>query len=87
MTAGRLILLVTSPRVAAGLLTAQAWDALRTNRVLAAAAEHPQSGALAAEGITIEEFGPPEPRALLDVAAGGGVVWLGSPHGTGRSGA
>ncbi|HSJ61479.1 MAG TPA: MazG family protein [Jiangellaceae bacterium] len=81
MTAGRLILLVTSPRVAAGLLTAQAWDALRTNRVLAAAADHPQPTALAAEGITVEEFGPPEPRALLDAAAGGGVVWLGSPDG------
>lgn len=81
MTAGRLILLVTSPRVAAGLLTAQAWDALRTNRVLAAVADHPQSAALAAEGITVEEFGPPDPRGLLEAAAGGGVVWLGSPDG------
>ncbi|HEX5996473.1 MAG TPA: MazG family protein [Jiangellales bacterium] len=81
MTAGRLVLLVTSPRVAAGLLTSPAWEALRTNRVLAAAADHPQAGALAAEGIAVEEFGPPDPRALLDAAARGGVVWLGSPDG------
>ena len=81
MTAGRLILLVTSPRVAAGLLTAQAWDALRTSRVIAALADHPQTAALAAEGITVEPSGPADPRALLDAAAEGSVVWLGSPDG------
>ena len=81
MTAGRLILLVTSPRVAAGLLTAPAWEAVRTGRVLAATADHPQAAALAAEDVTVGEYGPPDPRGLLDAAAEGDVVWLGSPDG------
>ena len=81
MTPGRLILLVTSPRVAAGLLTAQAWDALRTGRVLAAAADHPQSAALAAEGITVQVYGAPDAGGLLAAATDEIVVWLGSPDG------
>jgi XTP/dITP diphosphohydrolase len=81
VTPGRLILLVTSPRVAAGLLTAQAWDALRTGRVLAAAADHPQSAALAAEGITVQVYGAPDAGGLLAAATDEIVVWLGSPDG------
>lgn len=81
MSASRLILLITSPRVAPGLLTAEAWDALRSGRVLAADAEHPQADALAAAGIAIEASGPPEARALVDLAADRTVVWLGSPDG------
>jgi XTP/dITP diphosphohydrolase len=81
VTAGRLILLVTSPRVAAGLLTAPAWDVLRTSRVLAADADHPQTAALAAEGIAVEPYGPPHPYDLIDATASGDVVWLGSPDG------
>lgn len=77
----RLVLLVTSPRVAAGLLSAQAWDVLRSSRVLAAVPDHPQLPALAADGIEVEVIGPPDPRALLAAAADGAVVWLGSPDG------
>src|SRR5437868_14934940 len=48
----RLILLVTSPRVAPGLLTVEAWDALRgAARVLCGSPDHPQLPALAAAGI------------------------------------
>lgn len=81
MTAGRLILLVTSPRVAAGLLTASAWDAVRGSRVLAATDDHPLAAAVAAEGINVETHGPPDPHGLLDAAADHQVVWLGSPDG------
>ncbi|MGP0024776.1 MAG: hypothetical protein ACLPKE_15665, partial [Streptosporangiaceae bacterium] len=52
-TAGELILLVTSPRVAPGLLTLSAWDTLRgAARVLCGSADHPQLPALADAGIT-----------------------------------
>jgi XTP/dITP diphosphohydrolase len=81
VTAGRLILLVTSPRVAAGLLSAPGWSAVRTGRVLAVGADHPQAAALAADGIAVEPYGPPDPSDLLDAAEDGPVVWLLSPDG------
>jgi XTP/dITP diphosphohydrolase len=78
---GRLLLLVTSPRVAPGLLSVDAWDALRSARVLVASDDHPQSIALAAAGITLE-LAAPDPVALVDAAATDPVVvWLGSPDG------
>jgi XTP/dITP diphosphohydrolase len=62
---GRLILLVTSPRVAAGLLSWPAWEALRgAARVLAGSASHPQLPALAAAGITCEIVAAPGPEAV-----------------------
>jgi XTP/dITP diphosphohydrolase len=82
--AGQLIVLVTSPRVAPGLLTLQAWDALRgAARVLCGSPDHPQLPALAEAGITCEIVGGPLPGAALaqtlaDAAAqaDGSVVWL-----------
>jgi XTP/dITP diphosphohydrolase len=81
---GQLIVLVTSPRVAPGLLTLQAWDALRAAaRVLCGSPGHPQLPALAEAGITCEIVGGPLPAAALaqtlaDAAAqaDGPVVWL-----------
>jgi XTP/dITP diphosphohydrolase len=56
---------VTSPRVAAGLLSWPAWEALRTAaRVLAGSASHPQLPALAAAGITCEIVAVPAPAAV-----------------------
>lgn len=81
MTDGRLVLLVTSPRVAPGILSAAAWDALRTSRVLCAEADHPQLQALTAEGIEVAPIGRPEPVRLVEAADGSTVVWLGSPDG------
>ncbi|MDQ4009043.1 MAG: nucleoside triphosphate pyrophosphohydrolase, partial [Actinomycetota bacterium] len=73
---GRLVLLQTSPRVAPGLLTAQAWDALRTaDVVLCRSRGSSQSQALAAAGVGVEETTDPLP-ALLRAAAGGTAVWL-----------
>ena len=80
MATGRLLLLVTSPRVAPGLLSADAWNALRSARVLAASDDHPQATALLAAGLTLE-LAAPDPVSLVDAAATGPVVWLSSPDG------
>jgi XTP/dITP diphosphohydrolase len=98
--AGQLILLVTSPRVAPGLLSWPAWETLRgAARVLCDAADHPQVPALAAAGIACEIVpGPQAPgdgnvpelaRRLAGAAAqaDGPVVWLAGAAGPGRPGA
>jgi XTP/dITP diphosphohydrolase len=77
---GRLVLLVTSPRIAPGLLSADAWDALRSGRVLAASTDHPQATALRTAGIRLE-LGTPDPVSLVDAADTAQIVWLGSPDG------
>jgi XTP/dITP diphosphohydrolase len=95
---GRLILLVTSPRVAPGLLSWPAWEALRgAARVLAGAAGHPQLPALADAGVQYEIMAsgpdpvvPAEQARLLAEAAAqadGPVVWLAGNGGSGRPGA
>ena len=50
-----LIVLATSPRVAPGLLTWPAWEALRSAAVVLAPAGHPQLPALHAAGIAYRE--------------------------------
>ena len=85
----QLSLLLSSPRVAPGLLSASAWEALRgADEVLAADLEGPQATALAAAGITVD--GVPEEAArspqtlaehLLGRASAGTVVWVGSSDG------
>jgi len=67
---GRLILLVTTPRVAPGLLTLAAWDALRgAARVLCGDAGHPQLPALAQAGIASEIIDVPAPANGVDPEA------------------
>lgn len=51
---GRLVLLTTSPRVATGLLTWQAWTVLRDGRVVVADAAHPLLDCLRAADIEAE---------------------------------
>ena len=85
-----LTVLLSSPRVAPGLLTWQAWSALRAaERVLAGSAGHPLISALAAAGVVPDIVDVPSPvdgadlAALLSSAvssAGGPVVWL-APQG------
>lgn len=69
-----LTVLLTSPRVAPGLLTWEAWSLLRAASLVAAPAGHPQVPALAAAGvqcvITTAPPGAHEP---------GQVVWLAPP--------
>ncbi|MFI6075852.1 MazG family protein [Actinoplanes sp. NPDC051343] len=80
MTA-RIVLLVTSPRLPAGLLTAAAWDVVRAHPVFTAA-ESAQAAALRASGVPVTVI-EPDPERLL--AALGphedAVVWLGGPTG------
>jgi XTP/dITP diphosphohydrolase len=68
----RLVLLVTSPRLPAGLLTAEAWDLVRSAPVLAAAAT-PLVLAVEAAGGRVELVpgGPREHAAAIRSAAGG----------------
>lgn len=84
--AGRLTLLVTSPRVAPGLLTDYAWAALHAAGTICGRLEEPQSQALLEAGLAVAE--PPAPggpgplaRALVEAARGRHVVWVGSSDG------
>lgn len=75
----RLVLLVTSPRLPAGLLTAQAWDLVRTYRVFTGA-ESDQTAAVRAAGADVTILTGDIPAALLvAVEAYGTVVWLSAP--------
>jgi XTP/dITP diphosphohydrolase len=78
----RIVLLVTSPRLPAGLLTAAAWDVIRTHRVFAAA-ETAQSEAIRASGTDVRITADGVP-VLLAAAADGGAVWLAGPSGDER---
>src|SRR5829696_9165559 len=76
----RVVLLVTSPRMPAGLLTAEAWDLVRAFPVRAAA-EGAQVAALRHAGVSVT-VAAPDPQILLDDAdAYGTVVWLAGPTG------
>jgi XTP/dITP diphosphohydrolase len=68
-----LIVIATSPRVAPGLLSWPAWDALRSAAAVLAPAGHPQLPALDDAGIAYRVAG--EPPSDLD----GVVVWLPMP--------
>jgi XTP/dITP diphosphohydrolase len=71
----RVVLLVTSPRLPAGLLTAAAWDVVRTAPVHTAA-DGPQVVALRHAGVAVT-VGAPDVEALLAAAdEHGTVVWL-----------
>ncbi|MEV6844683.1 MazG family protein [Actinoplanes sp. NPDC051411] len=78
MTA-RIVLLVTSPRLPAGLLTAAAWDVVRAHPVFTAA-ESAQVEALRASGVPVTVIDP-DPERLLSEIGSGAVVWLGGPAG------
>ncbi|MGI5212131.1 nucleoside triphosphate pyrophosphohydrolase [Plantactinospora sp. CA-290183] len=77
---GRIVLLVTSPRLPAGLLTAAAWDVVRAHPVLAAA-ESELTTAVRVSGAEVTVTDGPV-VALLDAAATHGTaVWLAGPAG------
>jgi XTP/dITP diphosphohydrolase len=92
--AAALTILLTSARVAPGLLSWQAWSALRAASRVLAGSEHPQAAALAGAGVTVEFLAPPassadpaEHAGLARFLAGavqagdasGPVVWLAPP--------
>lgn len=71
---GRIILLTTSHRVAPGLLSWPAWQALhRADRVVCADAGHPQLPYLRDAGVTVDEA-VPTAEELVEACAGGKVV-------------
>ena len=92
---GRLVLLTGSPRIAPGLLTRGAWEALESaSAVLARDAHEPLAAAVTESGVPVRpvgSVGPPElARALVCEASapaegagpsGGPVVWVGSADG------
>lgn len=71
---GRVVLLTTSHRVAPGLLSWPAWQALHAaDRVLCADGAHPQLPYLREAGITVSEAAPTA-EELVDACAGGRTV-------------
>ncbi|HET7736555.1 MAG TPA: MazG family protein [Nocardioidaceae bacterium] len=67
----KLTLLVTTPRVAPGLMTRAAWHALEAADRVAASSDHPLARAVVASGLAVE-------RAEDPFALDGRVVWLAS---------
>ncbi|MEV5694304.1 nucleoside triphosphate pyrophosphohydrolase [Micromonospora globbae] len=79
--AGRIVLLVTSPRLPAGLLTAAAWDVVRSAPVLTGA-ESELTVAIRTAGGRVSVVDGPATQPLLDaVGAHGTAVWLAGPGG------
>jgi XTP/dITP diphosphohydrolase len=80
-----LTVLLSSPRVAPGLLTWQAWASLReASRVLAGSVGHPQVPALTASGVIPEIVDAPADSASLAsflsaACVDGSVAWLAPP--------
>ncbi|GAA4923281.1 MazG family protein [Actinoplanes utahensis] len=76
----RIVLLVTSPRLPAGLLTAEAWDAVRAYPVFAAA-DSAQAVALRVTGVPVTVLDT-DAQGFLDAIAGQpAAVWLAGPDG------
>jgi NTP pyrophosphatase (non-canonical NTP hydrolase) len=76
----RIILLVTSPRLPAGLLTAAAWDAVREFPVFTAA-ESEQAAALRHAGVPVTVVEPVPDLLLAELGERAAVVWLAGPDG------
>ncbi|HEX4655259.1 MAG TPA: MazG family protein [Mycobacteriales bacterium] len=83
----RLVLLVTSPRVAAGALTWDAWSALRAGPVFTRDQDHPHRLPIEAAGVAVEAVDPTHPpiavARLLRAAAReeGTATWLAGASG------
>ena len=80
----RLVLLVSTPRIAPGLLTREAWSVLERALVWGVADE-PQVAAIVEAGIDVDERDASDPaalaRQLVAATAAGDVVWVGSSDG------
>lgn len=90
MTSGRVVLLLSSPRVAPGLLSRSAWAALESaDEIWCGDPAHPQLPALAAAGLDVRLVEQPDPAAALveKASAGAVVVWLAGADGEPRLGA
>lgn len=86
VTVRRLTILLSTPRIAAGLFSRDAWTALAgATHVLARDGEESQLYAIQESGIAAAPLGEGQPavlaRLLVDRAADGEVVWIGSSDG------
>lgn len=86
LTAGRLTLLLTTPRIAPGLFSRDAWTALAgAAHVFTRDEDETQLIAIQDSGIAAAHLGEQEPaalaRLLVDRTADGEVVWIGSADG------
>ncbi|MEV5815215.1 nucleoside triphosphate pyrophosphohydrolase [Streptomyces mutabilis] len=79
---GRIVLLTTSHRVAPGLLSWPAWQAMRTaDRVLCADGAHPQLPYLREAGIRVDEAAPTAEELVAACAGGRTVVVVATGEG------
>ncbi|GAB3880929.1 nucleoside triphosphate pyrophosphohydrolase [Terrabacter terrigena] len=82
---GRLVLLVTTPRIAPGLLTREAWTILDQAYAVWGRPDEPQVAAVVEAGIDVQEREEGHPAALardlVAAAEAGDVVWVGSSDG------
>ncbi|MFJ8146864.1 nucleoside triphosphate pyrophosphohydrolase [Streptomyces sp. NPDC096048] len=79
---GRVVLLTTSHRVAPGLLSWPAWQALRTaDRVLCADGAHPQLPYLREAGLRVDETAPTAEELVAACAGGHTVVVVATGEG------
>ena len=82
---GRLVLLSSTHRVAPGLLSWPAWEALRgADRVLAGDPAHPQLPYVRQAGVAVELLDVPPyalARELATAASGRSVLWIGGADG------
>jgi XTP/dITP diphosphohydrolase len=79
----RLLIVTSSPRLPAGLLSWAAWDALRSGSVHALDPTDPQAEAVRAAGVDVREApAGGDAAAFRELARGGRtVVWLAGPDG------
>ncbi|MEO7753836.1 MAG: nucleoside triphosphate pyrophosphohydrolase, partial [Terracoccus sp.] len=83
--AGRVVLLVSTPRVAPGLLTREAWSTLEQADAVWGVTGEPQPDAVVESGVELAPGDPSDPaalaRRLVAAAATSVVVWVGSSDG------
>ena len=81
----RVVLLVSSPRTAPGLLTRDAWLAVGEAEAVWGVIDEPQAQALVEAGVVVEPHDRADAaglaRDLVSAAAAGDVVWVGSSDG------
>ena len=75
-----MVLLVTSPRLPAGLLTAAAWELVRAHGV-STATDGEQTRALRASGVAVTVIEPVVETMIDALAQHGTVIWLAGPSG------
>jgi XTP/dITP diphosphohydrolase len=79
----RIVLLVTSPRLPAGLLTAPAWDLVRAHPVYATA-DNDTTAALRGSGASVQLTDDAVPTVLEALTEHDTVIWLAGPTGDER---